>query len=220
MFYMLATTQRCCSGSGSGQPKEGGNIQTTRITMTTTGDDWKDVCAQWNCTMATANLPQWNDRVKGVEKIKKEWYQDIELPPLPGSDNNSNNETTTTTTTTGSALLAALEPFSRGTAQVRHPVIIDTTATTTNIPKIIWMFWDTGWPANPGSNMNRRSWELANPTFTVHALDGPTAERLTNRSLHVPDERWQILAVQARSDIYRTLLLQNFAIDRYKIRSI
>jgi Capsular polysaccharide synthesis protein len=122
----------------------------------------------------------------------------------PGDNNN--NETTTS-----ASQFNALElSIARGTAQVRHPIVNDTT--TTNIPRIIWMFWDTGWPAknHPGANMNRRSWELANPSFTVHALDGPTAERFTNRSLHVPDEHWQKLHVQAKSDVYRTLLLYQY----------
>jgi hypothetical protein len=144
-----------------------------------------------------------------LDEAKKELvqsHQNLEVPPTlarPSVDDKIKNST---------LQLAAPEPAISppGTALVRHPVIVDTTVT--EIPKIIWMFWETGWPAklSPYANMNRRSWELANPTFTVHALDGPTAERLTNRSLHVPDERWQVLHVQARSDIYRTLLLQKY----------
>jgi hypothetical protein len=70
------------------------------------------------------------------------------------------------------------------------------------------MFWDQGWNNAPEAAKDALdSFKLLNPTFTVHALDSTHAEKLTNRSQYVPNAVWRNMTVQAKSDVYRTLLL-------------
>ena len=79
------------------------------------------------------------------------------------------------------------------------------------IPRTIFIFWESGWEtAIPNAQLSIRTWTWLNPDFTVVALNGSTAEAWTHRSQYIPDEIWNQTTVQARSDVYRTLLL-----DRY-----
>jgi hypothetical protein len=99
---------------------------------------------------------------------------------------------------------------------------------TNSIPPIIWMFWDDGWPAsNPEANLalysfrhcsnnNDRSHDDTNDTaiqkWTIRPIDTITAERYSRRKRYIPDDDFFFsnLTVQARSDVYRTLLLYRY----------
>jgi len=79
----------------------------------------------------------------------------------------------------------------------------------TKIPKQIFMFWDTGFQnkTKPEAQLAIRSFEFLNPSWNLYALNTSEAERLTDRSSYIPDSVWDKLKVQAKSDVYRTLLL-------------
>jgi hypothetical protein len=91
----------------------------------------------------------------------------------------------------------------------------------------VWMFWDDGWPAsNPEANLalysfrhcskNDRSHDDTNDTtiqkWTICPIDTITAERYSQRKRYIPDDDFFFtnLTVQARSDVYRTLLLYKY----------
>ena len=81
------------------------------------------------------------------------------------------------------------------------------------IPKVIYIFWEQGWDHNQTSAISRlafRTWKVLNPDFRVVALDRKMAEAMTNRSAYINDFVWNQSAVQARSDVYRTLLLYHY----------
>ena len=102
----------------------------------------------------------------------------------------------------------------RVTTEVENSNHIPTKRTSkskTNIPRVIWMFWETGWPANrPEANLALYSFQYANPDYEVRPLDGEQAEKLTNRASVIPDETWAKLKVQAKSDVYRSILLNEY----------
>lgn len=76
------------------------------------------------------------------------------------------------------------------------------------IPRTIFIFWESGWDtAIPNAHLALSTWTLLNPEFTIVTLNATTAEQLTNRSQYIPDAIWSQTTVQARSDVYRTLLL-------------
>lgn len=76
------------------------------------------------------------------------------------------------------------------------------------IPRIIWMFWDSGWPSNkPDANLALYSFVHANPNYEIRPINLLEAERYTQREKVVPNATWNQLTIQAKSDIYRTLLL-------------
>lgn len=81
------------------------------------------------------------------------------------------------------------------------------------IPKVIYIFWEQGWDHNQTSAIARlafRTWKVLNPDFKVVALDGKMAEAMTKRSAYIDDSVWSKSSVQARSDVYRTLLLYHY----------
>jgi hypothetical protein len=101
------------------------------------------------------------------------------------------------------------------------------TTKTNGIPPIVWMFWDDGWPAsNPEANLalysfrhcnkNDRGHDDTNDTtiqkWTIRPIDTITAERYSQRKKYIPDDDFffSTLTVQARSDVYRTLLLNKY----------
>jgi Capsular polysaccharide synthesis protein len=79
------------------------------------------------------------------------------------------------------------------------------------IPRNIYMFWSSGCPASDRVEVQlvRKSWEYFNSpdNYTVHCLDFAQAEFLTDRRRYVPDSIFDHMKVQARSDVYRTLIL-------------
>jgi mannosyltransferase OCH1-like enzyme len=74
------------------------------------------------------------------------------------------------------------------------------------IPLDIYMLWDKGWDHAPElQKLARRSWEIQNPTFQVHALNLTEAETLAKPNRLFPD--WHKLTIQAKSDVLRVILL-------------
>eukprot|EP00542_Grammatophora_oceanica_P012437 CAMPEP_0194042346 /NCGR_PEP_ID=MMETSP0009_2-20130614/14131_1 /TAXON_ID=210454 /ORGANISM="Grammatophora oceanica, Strain CCMP 410" /LENGTH=366 /DNA_ID=CAMNT_0038686169 /DNA_START=128 /DNA_END=1228 /DNA_ORIENTATION=- len=83
------------------------------------------------------------------------------------------------------------------------------------VPNNIWMFWDRGFDhesAHTGKDAftSKETWELMNPTWTVHALDSNSADALTDRPNLIPDEVWQPIGMAGKADIYRILLLHKY----------
>ena len=87
----------------------------------------------------------------------------------------------------------------------------ETTYPPVSIPKRIYMFWDKGWDAAPGTaQLARQSWQLLNPSFEILALNYTEMETLTERKQYIPNHVWRKTKIQAQSDIYRTLLLYKY----------
>jgi len=59
----------------------------------------------------------------------------------------------------------------------------------------------------PEAQLSIRSFEFLNPSYKLYPLNTSEAERLTDRSSYIPDSVWDEMKVQAKSDVYRTLLL-------------
>jgi len=79
------------------------------------------------------------------------------------------------------------------------------------IPSNIYMFWDKGLDTmHIAGKVSLRSWKLMNPTFTVTLLNRTEIEYRTNRKSLIPDKIFGPLSIQAKSDIYRTLLIHKF----------
>jgi hypothetical protein len=77
-----------------------------------------------------------------------------------------------------------------------------------SVPNQIFMFWKQGWDRAPeAAQVARESFELLNPSYTIHALGEIEAEKMTNRSKIIPNDIWTRMSIQAQSDVYRTLLL-------------
>jgi hypothetical protein len=73
------------------------------------------------------------------------------------------------------------------------------------------MLWFQGWnEAKADAKLSLKTWKMLNPTYTVRALNGTEADLLTNRSALIPNRIWNPLTFQAKSDIYRTLLLHRY----------
>ena len=84
-----------------------------------------------------------------------------------------------------------------------------TTATTSKIPKTIYMFWETGWDtAHQTAQLARGTCRDMNPGYQFLALNGTSADELVDRSTYIPDDVWHKITVQARSDILRTMILE------------
>jgi Capsular polysaccharide synthesis protein len=166
MYHMLATHQRCCSSAS--------NNQTTTTALMTTARDWGDICAQWNCSMVSANLPL-KDKItrlyggsKRLGMLKSVWYKDMELPPLPDPLPTSWNKKKVTKSavkkSTGAAAAAAAAA-AVGHSKIRHAPV--KASTPSKIPRTIFILSESGWPStNARTNLIRRSFEIANPTFT------------------------------------------------------
>ena len=79
-------------------------------------------------------------------------------------------------------------------------------ANNDGIPLDIYMLWDKGWDYAPDlQKLARRSWEIQNPTFRVHALNLTEAEALAKPNRLFPN--WRKLTIQAKSDVLRVILL-------------
>ncbi|CAE7403012.1 unnamed protein product [Symbiodinium pilosum] len=86
-------------------------------------------------------------------------------------------------------------------------------ANSTSIPKVIYMYWQQGWPsstANVSLNLVRSSWEFFNPEFKLVQLNRTSADELTNRSAYIPQDIFSKLGAQHRADVYRSLLLYKY----------
>lgn len=77
------------------------------------------------------------------------------------------------------------------------------------IPKQIFMFWESGWEGRTrGAALAVKSFQLLNPTWKIHLLNGTEADNISQRQQYISDEvyygQWK---VQARSDVLRTILM-------------
>jgi Capsular polysaccharide synthesis protein len=141
-------------------------------------------------------------------------------PPPPLVNKGSLSSTTSSTTTT-----PVFSTFSRGTATTSEVddvldqifnnetdrkinSVQNTTTTVIIIPKQIFMYWDQGWDvAPPLQQLARQIAQRLNPSYQLHALDRDSIEQRSNRRRLLDDETFAKLSVQAKSDVYRTLLL-------------
>lgn len=86
--------------------------------------------------------------------------------------------------------------------------LVDPNVAATKIPKTIYMFWETGWEtATKMAQLAQGTCRDMNPGYRFVALDGTTADELVDRSSYIPNEVWNKITVQARSDILRAMIL-------------
>ena len=77
------------------------------------------------------------------------------------------------------------------------------------IPKIIWMLWLQGWDEAPDIvKACRKTWEVHNPDWTIHALNAAELQKyLDTPSLAPPRSSARITAAESLSDRIRLTLL-------------
>jgi Capsular polysaccharide synthesis protein len=147
-------------------------------------------------------------------------------PPVVKNTRSLSSKTSSKTETTAPALFSTLP---RGTATVSeldsdildqvfnetdHNKLNNNTTTSTILtPKQIFMYWDQGWDvAPPLQQLARQIAQRLNPLYELYALDQHLIEQLvgTNRRWLLDDATFAKLSIQAKSDVYRTLLLYQY----------
>ncbi len=84
------------------------------------------------------------------------------------------------------------------------------------IPKTVWMLWNEGFREAPQDKKRiHHSWILYNPTWIVRGLNLVEAEHLTKVRVegtegYLPDEVWDSMSIQAKSDYIRIALLHQY----------
>jgi Capsular polysaccharide synthesis protein len=122
------------------------------------------------------------------------------------NNNNNNNKATTVSLTESKASFTRVDNIDNINNSSSSSSIA--TAINTTIPRTIYIFWSSGWPADSVEvQLVRKSWEYFNPGYAVICLDVAQAEFLTDRRRYIPDSIFDKMKVQARSDVYRTLIL-------------
>jgi hypothetical protein len=85
-----------------------------------------------------------------------------------------------------------------------------------DIPKTIWMLWDTGFDDAPDVvKRSYDSWKEYNPEWTVKGIDLSEAELLTEVNEigsegYLPGPVWTSMSIQAKSDYIRISLLHKY----------
>ena len=81
----------------------------------------------------------------------------------------------------------------------------------TQVPRQIWALWDQGFKNAPRMQKTCLwSHKAANPTFNTRVLDLQSAINLTDVFNTIEKNSWDMMSIQAKSDVIRVLLLHKY----------
>ena len=82
---------------------------------------------------------------------------------------------------------------------------------SSQVPRLIWSLWDKGIEnAPPMQSTCLWSHRAANPTFEARQLDLQSAINMTNVLSLIPEDSWDNMTIQAKSDVIRVVLLHRY----------